>query len=309
MDTTARASKQGNMTETPNPAQTIAGSILGTKWKPRLIVALATEGRLGFGECKRELEGISNKVLSDNLEDLREHGVVSRDVVQERPRRVEYELTVAGRELYTILESMADWDATHVTGTGAPTVLLADDERRLLELYSVWLAADYDVVTAADGREALALLDESVDVAIVDRAMPGLSGEEVVTAVVNADQRTPIAILTAKQVSPDDVAVPADRLLRKPIAKDELIDAIEELNRLADVAPVTREVEARAHRLEFLETHLGSAVKSTEPYRRAKAELDALEAERAAARAAREPWRRLLDRDAEDEPESTADDE
>ncbi|WP_440766650.1 winged helix-turn-helix transcriptional regulator [Natronorubrum sp. DTA7] len=295
------------MTQTPNPAQTIAGSILGTKWKPRLIVALATEGRLGFGECKRKLEGISNKVLSDNLEDLREHGVVSRDVVQEQPRRVEYELTAAGRELYTILESMADWDATHVVGTGAPTVLLADDERRLLELYSVWLAADYDVVTAADGREALALLDESVDVAILDRAMPGLSGEEIVASVANAGQRTPVAILTSKQVSPDDVSIPADRLLRKPIAKAELIDVIEELNRLNTVAPVARDVEARAHRLAFLETHLGSAAKSTEPYRRARAELDALETQRAAATAAREPWRRLLER--EDESESTTDDD
>ncbi|WP_440772193.1 winged helix-turn-helix transcriptional regulator [Natronorubrum sp. DTA28] len=292
------------MTQTPNPAQTIAGSILGTKWKPRLIVALATEGRLGFGECKRELEGISNKVLSDNLEELREHDVISRDVVQEQPRRVEYELTAAGRELYTILESMADWDATYVVGTGAPTVLLADDERRLLELYSVWLAADYDVVTAADGREALALLDESVDVAILDRAMPGLSGEEIVTAVVNAGQETPIGILTSKQVSPDDVTVPADRLLRKPIAKDELIDVIEELNQLTTVAPIARDIEARTHRLAFLETHLGSAVKSTGPYRRAKSELDELETERAATAAAREPWRRLLEREDEDGSEA-----
>ncbi|THE64457.1 response regulator [Salinadaptatus halalkaliphilus] len=294
------------MTETPNPAQSIAGSILGTKWKPRLIVALAPERRLGFGECKRELEGISNKVLSNNLEELREYGVVSRDVLQEQPRRVEYELTAAGRELYTILESMADWDATYVVGTGAPTVLLADDQQQLLEIYSVWLAADYDVVTAADGREALALLNESIDVAILDRAMPDLSGEEVLTAVADAGQQTPIAILTAKQVSPNDVSVPADRLLRKPITKDELIDVIAELNRLPTIAPVAREVEARAHRLAFVETHLGSAVKSTEPYRRARKELNDIETERAAATAAREPWRGLLER--EDETASTTDD-
>jgi DNA-binding HxlR family transcriptional regulator/DNA-binding response OmpR family regulator len=281
------------MTGTPNPAQSVAGSLLGTKWKPRLIVALATEGRLGFGDCKRELEGISSKVLSDNLDDLREHGVVSRDVVQERPRRVEYELTGAGRELYAILESMAEWDAAHVTGTGAPTVLLADDDSRLLELYALWLAADYDVVTATDGREALDSLDESVDIAVLDRSMPGKSGDEIASSIARVGQETPIAVLTSMQVTPADVSLPADRLLRKPITEHELRTAIEELNRLPDEAPIARDVRARRHRLEFVETHLGSAVRSTAPYRRARAELNRIEADRAAAVEAREPWRRL----------------
>lgn len=297
------------MTETPNPAESVAGSILGTKWKPRLIVALATEGRLGFGDCKRELEGISSKVLSDDLEDLREHGVVSRDVIQEQPRRVEYELTGAGRELYAILESMADWDATHVTGTGSPTVLLADDDSRLLELYTLWLAADYDIVTATDGREALDGLDESVDVAVLDRSMPGLNGGEVASSIARADQRTPIAILTSMQVTPADVSLPADRLLRKPITERELRTAIEELNRLADEAPIAREVQARRHRLEFVETHLGSAVGSTEPYRRAREELDRIEADRAAAIEAREPWRRLLEERGDGETGASSPDE
>ncbi len=297
------------MTQTPNPAQSIAGSLLGTKWKPRLIVALATEGRLGFGDCKRELEGISSKVLSDNLEDLREHGVVSRDVIQEQPRRVEYELTGAGRELYAILESMAEWDATHVTGTGSPTVLLADDDDRLLELYTLWLAADYDVVTATDGREALDGLDESVDVAVLDRSMPGMNGDEVASSIARSDQRTPVAVLTSMQVTPADVSLPADRLLRKPITERELRTAIEELNRLSDEAPIAREVRARRHRLEFVETHLGSAVGSTPPYRRARAELDRIEADRAAAAEAREPWRRLLEEGADRETRESPSDE
>jgi DNA-binding HxlR family transcriptional regulator/DNA-binding response OmpR family regulator len=298
------------MTQTPNPAQSTAGSILGTKWKPRLIVALATEGRLGFGDCKRELEDISSKVLSDNLDDLHDHGVVSRDVVQKQPRRVEYELTKAGRELYTILESMAEWDATYVSGAGVPTVLLADDDARLLELYTLWLVVDYDIVTATDGRNALHLFEESIDVAVLDRSMPVLNGDEIAASVEHIDQRTPVAILTSQQVTPADVSLPADRLLRKPITEDALRTAIEELNRLATEAPVAREIQARRHRLEFVEAHLGSTVRSTEPYRLAKAELDRLETERAAAAEAREPWRKLLDEETDAESaESTADEE
>lgn len=286
-----------------DPARTVAGSILGTKWKPRLIVVLASEGKLGFGDLQRELDGISNKVLADDLEGLRDRGVVTRDVIHEQPRRVEYELTAAGRELYTILESMATWDASYVTGGGLPTVLLADDDQRLLELYSIWLSADYDVITATDGREALLGLDDAVDVAILDRAMPGLRGEEVAAAVEAADQRTGIALLTSSEVSPSDVLLPADRLVRKPITHDELDDLTEALCRLTDLSPSARDVRARRHRLDFVETHLGAAVTETDPYRRASDELEEIEADRRGALEARDPWRRLLEADP-DEPAS-----
>ncbi|WP_247003248.1 winged helix-turn-helix transcriptional regulator [Halosolutus gelatinilyticus] len=280
------------MTST-DQTESIARTLLGSKWKPRLIVALATDGKTGFGALKRDLDGISNKVLSTNLEELVEYGVVNRDVIQEHPRRVEYELTTAGFELYAILGSMTAWDSAHIEGEGLPTVLLADDDRRLLELFSVWLAAEYDVITTSNGRDALHLLDDSIDVAIFDRNMPELRGEEV-AAAIEIERRPPTAILTSKQVSPADVSLPADLLLQKPITKTELHDAIEELRRLDDESPIARDVLARKRRLDFVETHLGSVVTTTPPYRTAEAELERIEAERAAALEAREPWRKAL---------------
>lgn len=296
------------MEREPDPAQTTAGSILGTKWKPRVLLALATEGRLGFGDLQTELEGISNKVLSDDLSALREHGVVSRDVVQEQPRRVEYELTAAGRELVEILESMAAWDAAYVEGTGSPTVLLAEDDDRLLRLYSLWLESDYDVVTAAEGRDALRRLDDAIDVAVLDRTLPTLPGEEIARTISSLASGTAVALLSSAQVSPADVTLPADRILEKPVTKTALCDAVDELQRLADASPLAREIDARRHRLAFVERHLGSSVTTTESYRQVSAELDALEARREQARDEREPWRRLLEQQRDPvEGDSTAD--
>ncbi len=189
---------------------------------------------------------------------------------------------------------MAEWDERYVEGEGFPRVLLADDDHRLLEMYTLWLSADYDVVTANNGREALTLLDDSIAVAILDRNMPELTGEEVATAIRESGQTTPLAFLTAAQVSPTDVSLPADRLLRKPVRKDELRAAIEDVRALTDQSPIGRAVDARRHRLEFVEHHLGSSVTGTDAYEQARTELEAIEEERAADLEKRQPWRRYL---------------
>ncbi|OIB55621.1 winged helix-turn-helix transcriptional regulator [Natrialba sp. SSL1] len=281
------------MSTPPTPAESTALAILGTKWKPRLIVALATNGRLGFGDLKRELAGISGKVLSENLEELRDHGVVSRDVLQEQPRRVEYELTGAGRELYGLLEALAEWDATYATERGVPTVLLAEDDPRLRELYALWLQTDYDVVTAADGKEALRLLDESIDVAVLASDLPTLDGPAIAAALETAGQRTPVAIVTSGDVSPDDVSIPADVLVRDPLSKTTLRDAVGRLTRLRAESSIGRDIRSRRHRLAFVERHLGPTAPTTEAYQQVAGELATLEQDRAAAAEARAPWRRL----------------
>lgn len=64
-----------------------------------------------------------------------------------------------------------------------PTVLAVDDEPDLAELYRVYLDATYDVRIATGGEEALSMMDESVDVVLLDRRMPEMSGHEVLEAI------------------------------------------------------------------------------------------------------------------------------
>lgn len=91
-----------------------ATGILGRKWHPVLIHALIAEGPLGFTAIKTHIDGISDKVLSEALSDLQDAGLVVRDVVDDKPVRVNYSLTPAGRDLEPIIEGLLAWSHEHL---------------------------------------------------------------------------------------------------------------------------------------------------------------------------------------------------
>ncbi len=89
------------------PSRTIAGRV-GEKWALLLIVALA-DGPRRFGELRRKLEGISQKMLTQTARALERDGLVSRHVFDEMPLRVEYRLTPLGEELLPVARAVKDW--------------------------------------------------------------------------------------------------------------------------------------------------------------------------------------------------------
>ena len=66
-----------------------------------------------------------------------------------------------------------------MTESDQPTILVVEDEQALIELYVRWLEDEYDVRTAEGGEEALEEFDDSVGVVLLDRLMPGMSGDEM----------------------------------------------------------------------------------------------------------------------------------
>jgi DNA-binding HxlR family transcriptional regulator len=95
------------MTEQPNKLEiwcqgedwcpiTSTATMIGKKWHPVIIHRLLDNGPSGFNELKAEVDGISSKVLSDSLEDLEDKQLISREIVSEKPVRVEYSLTEYG---------------------------------------------------------------------------------------------------------------------------------------------------------------------------------------------------------------------
>ncbi|MFB6158625.1 MAG: winged helix-turn-helix transcriptional regulator [Candidatus Nanohalobium sp.] len=88
---------------------TCAADLIGKKWHPVIIHRLLKNDSIGFNELKREIEGISSKVLSDSLDDLEENGLVARKVVSEKPVNVEYSLTEIGESLEPVIEQLAEW--------------------------------------------------------------------------------------------------------------------------------------------------------------------------------------------------------
>lgn len=87
---------------------TVTSELLNRKWHP-VIVHRLLQRSMGFNELQREVHHISDKVLSDSLKDLQQKGIVEKDVIQEKPKEVQYSLTEAGKSLHKVINPMFEW--------------------------------------------------------------------------------------------------------------------------------------------------------------------------------------------------------
>lgn len=90
--------------------------VLGRKWHVRIVYHLLVAGPMGFSALKDELAGVSSKMLSESLTALEEDGVVAREIVSERPVRVEYSLTERGAALEPVVTSLVRWGVEYGPG-------------------------------------------------------------------------------------------------------------------------------------------------------------------------------------------------
>lgn len=91
----------------PCPVETTL-LLIGNKWKV-LILRDLLDGTKRFGELKRSIGSVSQKVLTQQLRAMENDGLVHREVYAEVPPRVEYSLTELGESLKPILDAMMDW--------------------------------------------------------------------------------------------------------------------------------------------------------------------------------------------------------
>ncbi|MBE6462311.1 MAG: helix-turn-helix transcriptional regulator [Alphaproteobacteria bacterium] len=82
--------------------------MLGDRWKIKIIECLM-DGTKRFGELRKELGDITQKVLTSNLRMLEENGILVRKVYAEIPPRVDYTLTTIGYNLKPVIDSMVAW--------------------------------------------------------------------------------------------------------------------------------------------------------------------------------------------------------
>lgn len=82
--------------------------IIGSKWK-LLILRNLLHRPWRFNELKKDLEGISQKVLTDSLRSMEADGIIDRTVYPEVPPRVEYSLNSVGETLRPVIEAMEEW--------------------------------------------------------------------------------------------------------------------------------------------------------------------------------------------------------
>lgn len=88
-------------------------SLIENKWKV-LIIRDLLSGTKRFGELKKSIDGISQKVLTSQLRDMEASGLINRKVYAEVPPRVEYSLTDLGRSLSPVLMALKEWGESYL---------------------------------------------------------------------------------------------------------------------------------------------------------------------------------------------------
>ncbi|WP_067687037.1 winged helix-turn-helix transcriptional regulator [Nocardia jejuensis] len=86
-----------------------AMDVVGGKWKVLILWELHEHGVRRFGELRRGLPGVSEKMLNEHLRELAADGILHREVYAEIPPRVEYSLTEEGHALNAALGSLGEW--------------------------------------------------------------------------------------------------------------------------------------------------------------------------------------------------------
>jgi|GEM_PF-121087 len=134
---------------------------------------------------------------------------------------------------YILVSSCAVLRSTVFTGDGHmdthPHVLVVEDEPDLATLYATWLEQACSVEMAYDGNDAVDAIDESTDIVLLDRRMPGLSGDTVLETIRERDLDCRVAMVTAVEPDFDIIGMGFDDYLVKPVSKDELTSIIDQL--------------------------------------------------------------------------------
>ncbi len=92
--------------------------LIGGKWKPLILFWLKNE-TLRFGQLRQQMPEVSQKVLTQQLRELEQDGIICREVFPEVPPRVEYSLSSLGCSLIPPLQSLHDWVVEHADALAA----------------------------------------------------------------------------------------------------------------------------------------------------------------------------------------------
>ena len=135
-----------------------------------------------------------------------------------------------------------------------PEVLVVDDEARLADLFAAWLGTEREVAAAYDGEEALEKMTESVEVVLLDRRMPGMSGDEVLQEIREDGYRCSVVMVTAVDPDFDIIEMGFDDYLVKPVSKDDLLEMVENVSRRSDYESDIQEYYSLVSKKALLES-------------------------------------------------------
>jgi len=142
------------------------------------------------------------------------------------------------------------------SGSDRATVLLVDDEEEVADVYALRLETEYETRVAYGGEDALETIDVDVDVVLLDRRMPDLSGDEVLAKIREKGYDCRVIMLTAVDPGLDILEMPFDDYLCKPVEKEDLVSAIEQQLKIQEYDEQLSEYFEVTSKLALLESEL-----------------------------------------------------
>nr|WP_303650389.1 HalX domain-containing protein [Halalkalicoccus sp. NIPERK01] len=158
--------------------------------------------------------------------------------------------------------------------------MIVDDDPRLVKMHAGWLETDHTVERAYDGEDAFRKLDESVDVVLLDRRMPGISGEDVLARIREWNLDCGVVMLSAVEPDFDIVDMGFDAYIVKPGFREEVRETVTDvLAREVHDEPL-REYLALSAKESLLRAEKSAAeLDASDEYDRLRRRIEALESE------------------------------
>lgn len=164
--------------------------------------------------------------------------------------------------------------------SGEPTVLVVDDEPELADLYAAWLREEYNVRTAYGGEAAIDALQSDVEVTLIDRLMPRMSGSELLSRIRSSEYDCRVSIVTAVEPDFDIIEMGFDEYIVKPVRRDEIKETVDALVARSEYDEKLQEFFALASKRATLEAEKRRReLESSDAYAELMAEFDHLRTE------------------------------
>jgi DNA-binding response OmpR family regulator len=165
-------------------------------------------------------------------------------------------------------------------GDERATVLVVEDEDNVADLFENVLSEEYHVRRAANGGEALSKLDDGVDVVLLDRRMPDISGDQALDEIEARGLNCRVAMVTAVDPDFDVIDMGFDDYLSKPVRADELRETVERLRRLDTYEQKYQELSSKIVKRNILEVEkTETELTANERFRQLQARIEELETE------------------------------
>jgi len=159
-------------------------------------------------------------------------------------------------------------------------VLVVEDEDHLAELYTDYLDEDYDVRTAYGGVEAMEMLSSDLDVVLLDRRMPIISGNEVLAEIEERGVQCRVAMVTAVDPDFDIIDMGCDDYIVKPVTRDDLREVVDRLMTVTEYDDRMRELTAKRLKRNVLQVEKSAGeLRESSEFQRLQTEIADLEAE------------------------------